>query len=207
MKLLEYNLRDGDISFEQEAAASAAGMVAWDIETSGLDWKTDRIALCQVYAPNHGTELVRLGADLPIRLMKLLSDRDIRKIFHHAMFDVRFMMFQWKVSPRNVVCTKIASKVLRRSEGPEHSLQELLRSSLGVKIDKGPRLSNWEAPQLERGQLAYATNDVVHLPQLLEWLSDALQRANRYDLAEACWAHIPTRARLEIGGFPDVYQY
>mgnify|MGYP006194651211 CR=1 FL=1 len=46
----------------------------------------------------------------PDRLYEFLVQ--VQKVFHHAPFDLRFMVAQWNVTPRNIACTKVASKML-----------------------------------------------------------------------------------------------
>jgi ribonuclease D len=146
--------------------------VAWDIETSGLDPRTDRIGTAQLYAPGLGTVVVQLGADVPQRLCRLLADPAVCKVFHHAMFDHRFMVAHWDAQPARIACTKIASKLLRpQLANNGHSLQSLLASYLGVEISKDLRLTDWLAPELTAAQLAYASRDVVYLIPLLSELA------------------------------------
>ncbi len=128
--------------------------VAWDIETSGLEWSTDRIGTCQLHADGVGTVIVKSDGSAPDLLASLLGDPGVIKVFHHAPFDLRFMSSQWKVAPASVVCTKIASKLLCPHVPSEaHSLQNLLRVRLDVEISKAERTSNWLAPDLTPEQL------------------------------------------------------
>jgi len=87
----EVDLVEGDVSADFEGAARDAGVVAWDIETSGLDWRLDRIATCQLHVPNFGTQVIRVDGRRPDRLRELLVSEHVLKVFHHAPFDLRFM--------------------------------------------------------------------------------------------------------------------
>src|SRR4051812_46390208 len=70
-------------------------LVAWDIETSGLDWSKERIATCQLYRPGGLATLVRIQERVPSNLVRLLGNAKIKKIFHHAAFDLRFLAHHW----------------------------------------------------------------------------------------------------------------
>src|SRR5688572_22081989 len=105
-------LRELDVTDSTAAKLRAAGRVAWDIETTGLDWDSDRIATCQIYSVDTGPIIVQLNGHVPTQLCGLLRDEQVVKVFHHAPFDLRFMRAQWGVQARNVKCTKIASKLL-----------------------------------------------------------------------------------------------
>jgi ribonuclease D len=189
-------------------AARENRLVAWDIETSGLDWRSERIGLCQVWVANHGLAVVKIKWNKkPENLAAILQDSSVQKVFHHAMFDLRFLCYHWGITVENVACTKIASKILnpQRSEG--HTLSALLERYLGVKLDKTKRKSDWLSWDLSDDQLVYAGNDVIHLPKLLDCLLQDLSSRNLVDLAKKCFAHIPTQVQLDIGGYKDVFGY
>jgi len=123
------------------------------------------------------------------------------------MFDVRFMSYNWNVLAKNIACTKIASKLLDPAKQKNHSLKSLLNRYLGVPIEKTQRFSNWNSESLTEAQIIYAAKDVAYLFELMEHLEKELKAKNLLQLAKACFAHIPTRVQLEIGGFGDVYKY
>jgi len=196
----------GDLPQAVAETAKRTGCVAWDIETSGLNWKTDQIGTCQLYIPNMQLHIVQITDRRPLCLAGILGDGDIYKIFHHAMFDLRFMAYQWSVRPKNVACTKIASKILNPL-AKDHSLKQLLDQYLHVSISKRLRKSNWLKEHLTVAQLNYAGNDVLYLPALFEKLKDELQSLKRWPLAGACYTFLPSRVQLDILGAEDVFQY
>jgi ribonuclease D len=201
-------LYDTDMAQQYLNYASNAGIVAWDTETTGLNWREDRTAICQLYAPGGPVAIVRIGKKSPIKLRSLLSDPSIKKVFHNAMFDLLFMCYNWNVIPQNIACTKIASKLLNKSaRGKEHTLKWLLKKNLGVQISKTERLSNWLSKELSSEQLAYAVGDVIYLLPLLDVLESKLESKGLLELARACFQHIPTRVQLNIKGYADPYTY
>jgi ribonuclease D len=201
------SISEGDVSAAGDRAARSAGVVAWDIETSGLDWRADRIATCQLFVPGHGVELIRVESRVPIRLRHLLCDGGIAKVFHHAAFDLRFMRHHWDAVPQRIGCTKVAAKLLEPSADPgSHSLKPLVERCLGVILDKGEQRSDWFA-ELSDSQLEYAAADVRYLLPLLRRLSVDLRARGLEKLAERCFEHIPTRVELEVGGYGDVFAY
>jgi ribonuclease D len=198
----------GDLGSDLAAALHAVPRLAWDIETSGLDWRTDRIGTCQVHAPEIGTFIVQLNGTLPTKLRGLLADRGVVKVFHHAPFDLRFMTWHWKVSAESVACTKIASKLLvPRARNEEHSLKALLAQHLDVHISKVERVSDWLAADLSEAQLRYAAADVTHLLPLLDTLEKELANDGLTDLYARCTEFLPARVQLETGEYPDVFAY
>jgi ribonuclease D len=196
-----------DLSQDATDSLLRSDVVAWDIETSGLNWQSDRIGLCQVFAQDGPVYVVRPTWRRPERLVHLLQSVALKKIFHHAMFDLRFMCHQWDVFPYNVACTKIASKLLDPKKDFEHTLKDLLQRYLGVPISKAERTSDWFTLDLTEAQLRYAATDVVHLIPLMDEVECHLRKEKISGLAYACFAHLPTRVRLEILGYDDVYSY
>jgi ribonuclease D len=188
--------------------AIRAGRACCDIETSGLDWRTESIGTFQVAVP--GTVdvfIVAVGGGEPKNLKRLLESESIAKIFHHAMFDLRFLVNDWRVTPRNIACTKIASKIASPDQ-ESHSLQDLVRRHLGIKLDKGHvRHSDWCSGGLSEEQVRYAAGDVKHLDTLYNCLCQILHGSNRWELAKSSFEYLPVRVRLDLLGVSDVYQY
>jgi hypothetical protein len=56
--------------------------------------------------------VVSVGEDRPSALARLIEDNTVEKVFHHAPFDLRFMVSAWQVSPAAIRDTKVASKIL-----------------------------------------------------------------------------------------------
>lgn len=137
--------------------------VAWDIETSGLDWCNNRIATCQLYLPNKVAAIVKITDKPPNNLRSLLSDPSVKKVFHHAMFDLRFMFYYWKALPQNVACTKIAAKLLDVKNKKKNNLQSILHQYLKVKISKKEQLSNWLSNDFTEAQISYAEIGRAHV--------------------------------------------
>jgi len=60
------------------------------------------------------------------------------------------------------------------------------------------------AADLTQEQLVYAASDVLHLHALRRKLDVMLQREGRTEIAAACYRFLPTRARLDLEGWPDL---
>jgi ribonuclease D len=103
---------------------------------------------------------------------------------------------------RPVFCTKVASR-LTRTYTDRHGLKDLAKDLLDIELSKQQQSSDWAAETLSEAQLAYAAADVVHLHALRQVLEERLVREGRRELAEACFAFLPTRARLDLAGWGD----
>jgi ribonuclease D len=183
--------------------------IAWDIETTGLDWRRDRIGTCQLFSEAVGAVVVTVSEHRPSALARLIEDSAVEKVFHHAPFDLRFMVSAWDVSPVAIRDTKVASKILDPAAPNEtHSLQQLVSRYLGVSLPKGAvRVSDWSAPELTDEQIRYAASDVLHLLRLLDAMETVLRASGRAELYDSCCAFLPARVTLELGDFPDVFAY
>jgi len=183
---------------------SATHAVAVDTETLGLNPFRDRLCVVQLSTGDGTADIVQILKDAPRpeRLVRLLADRSILKIFHFARFDLAVLERYLGVMPDPVYCTKIASK-LTRTYTDKHGLKDLVRELLGVNLQKEQQSSDWGADLLTPAQLDYAASDVLHLHTLKERLDTLLAREGRSEIAERCFAFLATRARLDLMGWAE----
>jgi ribonuclease D len=178
--------------------------VAIDTETMGLNPHRDRLCVVQLSNGDGSADLVQIPkdhADAP-NLKALLGNPAITKIFHFARFDLTALYQTFGVMPQPVYCTKIASR-LSRTYTDRHGLKDLVREVLNIDMSKQQQSSDWGAQQLSEAQLAYAASDVLHLHALRERLDAMLAREGRTELAKACFEFLPTRAKLDLGGWQE----
>jgi ribonuclease D len=135
-------------------------------------------------------------------LCKLLSDEKVLKIFHFGRFDIAALLKAFGIVTSPVYCTKIASKLVR-TYTDRHGLKNLLQELLGIDISKQQQSSDWGAETLTDAQLEYAASDVLYLHSLKDELDLRLQREGRIDLAKSSFDFLPTRAKLDLTGWPE----
>lgn len=193
-------LHKGDLP----ASVRYEGAVAIDTETLGLNPHRDRLCLVQLSGGDGNADIVQIapGQKTAPNLTALLADPAITKIFHFARFDIAVLYHTFGVMTEPVFCTKIASR-LTRTYTDRHGLKDLLKDMLDVDISKQQQSSDWAAEKLSDAQLAYAASDVLHLHALREKLITRLARENRQDIADACYRFLPTRAKLDLAGWPE----
>jgi ribonuclease D len=178
--------------------------VAIDTETMGLNPHRDRLCVVQLSNGDGSADVVQIPKDhanAP-NLKALLGNPAITKIFHFARFDLAALYHAFGVMPQPVYCTKIASR-LSRTYTDRHGLKDLVREVLNIDMSKQQQSSDWGAQQLNEAQLAYAASDVLHLHALRERLDAMLAREGRTELAKACFEFLPTRAKLDLGGWEN----
>jgi ribonuclease D len=179
-------------------------VVAIDTETMGLIPGRDRLCLVQLSAGDGTAHLVQIakGQTQAPRLSAMLADPKVLKLFHFARFDIAALQAAFGVVTKPVWCTKIASK-LTRTYTDKHGLKFLVSELLGVDLSKQQQTSDWGAAELTEAQLGYAASDVLYLHRLKEELEARLAREGRSEFAQACFDFLPTRAGLDLMGWPE----
>ncbi|MFA6116381.1 MAG: ribonuclease D [Sphingomonas sp.] len=180
--------------------------IAVDTETMGLITPRDRLCVVQLSDGGPDEHLVRFspGSDYAApNLRALLADRNRVKLYHFARFDLAAIKHYLKVDAAPAYCTKTASRLVR-TYTDRHGLKELVRELLAQDISKAQQSSDWGGPVLSDAQKDYAASDVRYLHKLREELDRRLAREGRTALAQACFDFLPSRADLDLAGWPEV---
>ena len=180
-------------------------VVAIDCETMGLNPHRDRLCLVQMSGGDGNTHLVQIekGQTSAPNLCRMLTDPKVLKLFHFGRFDIAALYHAFGALTAPVYCTKIASKLIR-TYTDRHGLKFLLQELLEVDISKQQQTSDWGAATLSDAQIAYAASDVLYLHRLREALNKRLAREGRTEIAQSCFDFPPTRARLDLIGWPEI---
>jgi len=192
------------------AELSFGPIVAIDTETMGLKPHRDRLCLVQLSAGDGNAHLVQIpkGPAKAPRLAALLTDPKVLKLFHFGRFDIAVLEHALGVRCEPVYCTKIAAR-LTRTFTDRWGLKDLCKELLGVDLSKQQQTSDWGADTLSEEQLNYAASDVLHLHALKTKLDALLEREGRTELAQAAFRFLPSRARLDLAGWPetDIFEH
>lgn len=183
------------------AEVAGCPIVAVDTETSGWDPYTDRLQLVQVAAGPDRPVLV-LDADRvdPEVLQPLLADESVLKVFHHGLFDLRFLAAAG-LEVRRVADTMLAQQLLDGGEATDAGvgLAGLASFRLGLELDKSVR-DSFGGQDVTDEQLRYAANDAtatwgVFDQQWRELMGHGLTR-----VAQIEFAALPVLAHLQMRG-------
>jgi ribonuclease D len=179
-------------------------VVAIDCETMGLNPKRDRLCVVQLSSGDGHAHLVQVskGQTSAPNLCRMLEDPNVLKLFHFGRFDIAAMFEAFGALTAPVYCTKIASRLIR-TYTDRHGLKNLLQELLAIDISKQQQSSDWGAKRLSKAQIEYAASDVLYLHQLRESLNQMLIREGRMEVAQSCFDFLPTRAQLDLAGWPD----
>ena len=178
-------------------------IIAVDGEFMGLNVKRDPLCLIQISSGKsdaHIIQLDRSNYDAP-NLKDLLSNEKVTKIFHYGRADMAHIKYYLKVDTKNILDTKIASK-LARSYSDSHSLKTLIKEFINIDVNKQFQSSDFGG-ELSPAQLKYCANDVVYLHKIHEELNKILVRENRINLYNSCLNFLKTRVDLDLAFFKD----
>jgi ribonuclease D len=178
-------------------------MIAVDGEFMGLNVKRDPLCLIQISSGKSDAHIIQLDRNTYAapNLVKILSDKNITKIFHFGRADMAHIKYYLKVNVVNILDTKIASK-LARSYSDSHSLKTLIKEFLNVDISKQFQSSDFGG-ELTPAQLKYCANDVIYLHKIHNELNKILIREKRLDLYKNCLKFLKTRVDLDLASFKD----
>jgi len=209
MSLHEFQICDRDLTDTQLADYLLASAIAVDTETMGLLPQRDRLCLVQLCDPDNHITVVRIaqGQTAAPNLKQLLEASSVLKVFHFARFDIATLRYHLGIQVNPIFCTKLASK-LARTYTPRHGLKDLINELEGIELDKKAQSSDWgNAANLSDEQLRYAANDVRYLINASSKLAAMLEREERWDLAQACFACLPTIASLDLLQYQNIFEH
>ena len=182
--------------------------ISVDCEFMGLNVERDQLCLVQISTGNQDAHIVKLNREnyhAP-NLKKVLTDKNINKIFHYARADLLFIKKYLNVNVENINCTKIMSKIAR-SYSDKHGLKDLIKEFTGNDINKNLQSSDFGGELTEK-QLNYCAKDVIYLHKIYTGLKNILIREKRHGLYEKTIKFIHTRVDLVLASFTtDIWSH
>ena len=177
--------------------------IAIDCEMGGLNIKRDPLFLVQISSGNLDAHIIQLNREnyKAPKLLNILEDEKIKKIFHYARADLGFLKNYLSANIKNIECTKIKSK-LCRTYTDKHGLKDLIKEVIGIDVSKQFQSSDFGG-KLSEAQIKYCANDVIYLHKIHEELIKILHRENRIKLYEDCLKFLKTRVDLDLALFKD----
>ena len=195
IKIFENDL-PSDIDLSKEK------VIGIDNEALGLVLGRDPLTLVQLGLESKQFYLIKLNRktyEAP-NLIKILSNSSTQFIMHYARQDLLWLKYHLKAEPKNIFCTKVASK-LARTASSAHGYKDLVKELCGKEISKKEQQSDWGNPNLSEKQITYAAQDTEYLFEIKEKLTKMLIREKRIDLFEKCMKVLPILVDMEISGY------
>ena len=200
---IDIKLHKNDLPDDLDLSNALGNSIPIDGEFMGLDVRRDPLCLLQISTGNMDAHIVQLDRKTyhAPNLSKILSNNDIKKIFHYGRADLAHIKYYLKLDIKNILDTKIASR-LARSYSDNHSLKTLIKEFCNVDVSKQFQSSDFGG-ELSSAQLKYCANDVIYLHKIHNDLETILKRENRIDLYEKCLNFLNTRVELDLANFKD----
>ena len=195
IKVFENDLpEDLDLSNEK--------FIGLDNEALGLVLGRDPLTLVQLGLESKKFYLIKLNREnyhAP-NLVRALSNENTQFIMHYARQDLLWLKYHLNVKPKNIFCTKVASKIARTASS-YHGYKDLVKEFCGKDISKKEQQSDWGDPNLSEKQIKYAASDTEHLFEIRNKLIKMLEREKRIDLFKKSMEVIPILVDMEIAGY------
>ncbi len=195
IKVFENDLpNDLDLSNEK--------FIGLDNEALGLVLGRDPLTLVQLGLESKNFYLVKLNRKTykAPNLVKVLSNNKTQFIMHYARQDLMWLKYHLNVKPKNIFCTKVASKIARTASS-FHGYKDLVKELCGKDISKKEQQSDWGDPNLSEKQIKYAASDTEYLFDIRKKLILKLEREKRIDLFKRSMEVIPVLVDMEIAGY------
>ena len=186
----------------QDLDLSNEKFVGLDNEALGLVLGRDPLTLVQLGLESKNFYLIKLNRETykAPNLVKTLSNSNTQFIMHYARQDLLWLKYHLNVQPKNIFCTKVASKIARTASS-FHGYKDLVKELCGKDISKREQQSDWGDPNLSEKQIKYAASDTEHLFDIRKKLIQMLEREKRIDLFKRSMDVIPILVDMEIAGY------
>ena len=177
-------------------------VIGIDNEALGLVLGRDPLTLVQLGLESKKFYLIKLNRETykAPNLVKVLSNPSTEFVMHYARQDLMWLKYHLKVEPKNIFCTKLASKIARTASNT-HGYKDLVKELCGKDISKKEQQSDWGNPNLSQKQISYAAQDTEYLFEIKDKLVKMLIREKRMDLFKKCMKVIPVMVDMEISGY------
>tara|TARA_B100001121_G_scaffold243093_1_gene217659 strand:+ start:1348 stop:1965 length:618 start_codon:yes stop_codon:yes gene_type:complete len=177
-------------------------MIGLDNEALGLVLGRDPLTLVQLGLESKNFYLIKLNRETyhAPNLVKILSNTKTQFIMHYARQDLLWLKYHLNVQPKNIFCTKVASKIARTASS-FHGYKDLVKELCGKDISKREQQSDWGNPNLSEKQIKYAASDTEYLFEIRKKLINMLEREKRIDLFKKSMDVIPVLVDMELAGY------
>ena len=195
IKVFENDLpEDLDLSNEK--------FIGLDNEALGLVLGRDPLTLVQLGLESKKFYLIKLNREnyYAPNLVRALSNENTQYIMHYARQDLLWLKYHLNVKPKNIFCTKVASKIARTASS-YHGYKDLVKEFCGKDISKKEQQSDWGDPNLSEKQIKYAASDTEHLFEIRNKLVKMLEREKRINLFKKSMDVIPILVDMEMAGY------
>lgn len=168
------------------------------IDTEFIREKTyyPRFCLLQVCNGEVAACIDPLSIDDLSPILDILYREDIVKVLHAAHQDLEIFYHLWDRVPKPIFDTQLAAAIT--GYGDQMGYAKLVHKVLHINLEKDQARTDWSQRPLDKAQLKYAINDVIHLGEVYTQLHDKLVKSKRTDWLDAEYAHFASPSTYKI---------
>ena len=169
----QYTITDTSALAEFCTEAAEEDYISIDTEFMREHTYYPKLCLVQIGLREKAAIVDTLAEDIDLSpLFTLLQNTDVTKVFHAARQDLEIFYVLMGAMVEPVFDTQIAAMALGRNE--QVSYHALVKEILGLDLDKGSRMTKWDARPLSEAQQQYAFLDVIPLHEIYPILQERL---------------------------------
>jgi len=150
--------------------------VAVDLEADSMFHFKEKVCLVQIATKKINVIIDTLQIKDLSSLKPFFENRDIKKIFHGADYDVRSLYRDFHVKINNLFDTQLACMFLGIKET---GLDAVVQQRFNVKLDKRFQKKDWSKRPLPDEMIEYAAGDAIYLLPLTKILEKELTEKGR----------------------------
>ncbi|RZB30398.1 MAG: ribonuclease D [Desulfobacteraceae bacterium Eth-SRB1] len=174
---LDYKIIDTISGLEDIARSLEKGKnVAVDLEADSMFHFKEKVCLVQIATKRINVIIDTLQIKDLSSLRPFFANRDIKKIFHGADYDVRSLYRDFRIKINNLFDTQLASMFLGINGT---GLDAVVQQRFNIKLDKRFQKKDWSKRPLPDEMIEYAAGDAIYLFPLTKILEKELTEKGR----------------------------
>ena len=150
--------------------------VAIDLEADSMYHFKEQVCLVQMATENRIIIIDPIQIKDLSPLKPLFLNRNVRKIFHGADYDIRSLYRDFNIEINHLFDTETACRFLGFKET---GLETVIGKYFNINLNKKYQKKDWSKRPLSKAMMAYAAIDVIYLIPLAEILTKKLARIGR----------------------------
>jgi len=181
---------------------SKSFLIPFDIESTGFDFKSDKLRLIQFKA--NETVYIMIPELLPERVIKYVLDlikQSGRKLVgHNIKFDLKFIYENYGILFDNIHCTMISEYLITEARDKFASLQEVAFKYLGEILDKETVLEFTKDVPISQEMLIYGARDVAYLEEIRDMQMELIAEKKMEKVYQLEMDLVPVVTKIESNG-------
>ena len=150
--------------------------VAIELEADSMYHFKEQVCLVQMATENRIIIIDPIQIKDLSPLKPLFLNRNVRKIFHGADYDIRSLYRDFDIEINHLFDTETACRFLGFKET---GLETVIGKYFNINLNKKYQKKDWSKRPLSKAMMAYAAIDVIYLIPLAEILTKKLARIGR----------------------------